>query len=116
MTLSTTPSIFVALSVQISLTFTSPIYSINFFNSPAMYSFVFLFPEVSTEPRKILPVGQDSIMFINGRCMTLSQPSEHKEIPYVSIENEVVFFTSASTSNFLDSIKVVQRTLYKGNL
>ena len=74
-----------------------------------MYSFVFLFPEVSTKPTKMSLAGQQNIMFINGRCTTLSQPSEHKDTPYVSIENEVTFFTSTSTSNVLDPIKVVRR-------
>jgi hypothetical protein len=38
----------------------------NYFNSMAIYAFIFLFLVVSMEPKKMSPVGHDSMTFISG--------------------------------------------------
>jgi hypothetical protein len=43
----------------------------NFFNSVAIYAFVFLFLVVSMESKKMSPAGHDSMTFISGRYVTL---------------------------------------------
>jgi hypothetical protein len=63
------------LSVQIWVTKLGPTLSMNFFNSVAMYAFVFLFPVVLMEPKKMLLVGHDSMTFISGQRVTLFHPS-----------------------------------------
>jgi hypothetical protein len=65
-------SIFVALFVQIWII---KLASMNFFNSVAIYAFVFVFLIVLMEPKEMSHSGPNSMTFISSRRVTLINPS-----------------------------------------